>query len=62
MIAQHDYAANNTGLLLIMDVIMSTLGIVFVIWHAIARRTSPASELPAPEARELTATAGRQAF
>jgi hypothetical protein len=61
MIAQHDYAANNTGLLLIMDVIMSTLGIVFVIWHAIAR-TSPASELPAPEARELTATAGRQAF
>jgi hypothetical protein len=61
MTAQHDYAANNTGLLLIMDVIMSTLGIVFVIWHAIAR-TSPASELPAPEARELTATAGRQAF
>jgi hypothetical protein len=62
MIAQHDYAANNTGLLLIMDLIMSTLGIVFVIWHAIARRTSPASELRGTEARELTATAGRQAF
>ena len=62
MIAQHDYAANNTGLLLIMDVIMSTLGIVFVIWHAIARRTSSASELRATEVRELTATAGRHAF
>jgi hypothetical protein len=62
MIAQHDYAANNTGLLLIMDLIMSTLGIVFVIWHAIARRSGPASELRATEAPELTtATAGRQA-
>jgi hypothetical protein len=38
MIVNHDYAANNTGLLLVMDIVISTVGIAFVAWNAIARR------------------------
>ncbi|MFF2051829.1 DUF6790 family protein [Leifsonia sp. NPDC058194] len=36
MIANHDYAANNTGLLLISDIVINLVGLAFVIWHAIA--------------------------
>jgi len=54
MIVNHDYAANNTGLLLVMDIVISTVGIAFVAWNAIARRhhasrTTEVSEIiPAP--------------
>lgn len=41
MIVNHDYAANNTGLLLFMDIAISAIGLAFVIWHAVARRTQP---------------------
>ncbi|WP_440708964.1 DUF6790 family protein [Herbiconiux sp. YIM B11900] len=36
-----DYAVNNTGLLLIGDIVINVVGLVFVIWHAIARRREP---------------------
>ena len=38
MVAHHDYAANNGGLLLTMDVVISLVGLALVIWHAIAGR------------------------
>jgi hypothetical protein len=40
IIANHDYAANNSGLLLIMDLVISTVGIAFALWDTIARRMS----------------------
>jgi hypothetical protein len=46
LIVNHDFAANNGGLLLAMDIVTATLGIVFVIWHAVARHRA---ELPAAE-------------
>ena len=36
-----DYAVNNTGLLLIGDIVINVVGLVFVIWHAVARRREP---------------------
>ncbi len=36
MLAQHDFSANNVSLLLIMAIVTSTLGIEFVIVHALA--------------------------
>jgi hypothetical protein len=38
MLVNHDYAANNTGLLLVSDLTINTVGLIFVIWHAVARR------------------------
>ena len=38
IIAHHDHAANNTGLLLFSDIAINTVGLVLVIWHAIAVR------------------------
>jgi hypothetical protein len=38
IIVNHDYAANNSGLLLIMDLVISTVGIAFALWDTIARR------------------------
>ncbi|ANJ25435.1 DUF6790 family protein [Agromyces aureus] len=38
MIVNHDYAVNNTGLLLVSDVVINLTGLAFVIWHAVARR------------------------
>ena len=37
MIVHHDYAANNTGLLLTMDLLIPVTGLAFAIWHAIAQ-------------------------
>lgn len=37
-VANADYAVNNTGLLLIGDITINVVGLVFVIWHGIARR------------------------
>lgn len=38
LIVHHDLAANNIGLLLAMDIVIPTVGLVFVIWHAASRR------------------------
>ena len=58
MIVHHDYAANNTGLLLIMDIVISTLGVVFVIWNAIACRAGAGNHAPrTAEVSELTPAA-----
>src|ERR1700753_2423468 len=59
IIAHHDHAANNTGLLLISDFAIPVIGIAFVVWNAMARRhhairTTEVSELasaPAHAAR-----------
>lgn len=40
MVANHDYAPNNTGLLLVMDIVIPTVGLAFVVWHGIALRRS----------------------
>jgi hypothetical protein len=57
-LAHHDYAKNNTGVLLIMDIVISTLGIAFVIWHAVARRADAGNRISlAAEASELTPAA-----
>ncbi|MFJ3392518.1 DUF6790 family protein [Leifsonia aquatica] len=41
MIVNHDYAANNTGLLLISDIVINLIGLAFVIWHAVATNREP---------------------
>ena len=51
MLAQHDFSANNVSLPLIMAIVTSTLGIEFVIAHALtrpacARRRGAESGLP----------------
>lgn len=38
VVANHDYAVNNTGLLLVMDVVIPTVGLVLVVWHGVSRR------------------------
>jgi hypothetical protein len=38
MIANHDYAANNTGLLLVSDIAINLIGLALVIGHAATRR------------------------
>lgn len=38
MIANHDFAANNTGLLLVNDFLINIVAVGFIIWHAIALR------------------------
>lgn len=51
MIANHDFAADNTGLLLAMDILIPTVGIAFAIWHGIAlhRGTSAQDVTDVPE-------------
>ena len=58
-LVHHDHAVNNGGLLLIMDVTISTIGLLFVAWNAYARRadaakrgsrTTEVSRLAAPAA------------
>ena len=41
IIANRDLAANNAGLLLIMDIVIPTVGLGLVIWHGIALRREP---------------------
>ena len=55
MIVNHDYAANNTGLLLVMDIAIAAIGLVFVIWHAAARRTQPAATDAVTERQTVSA-------
>jgi hypothetical protein len=38
MIANNDYAVNNTGLLLVMDIVIALVGIALAVWHAVSRR------------------------
>ncbi|MET0866140.1 MAG: DUF6790 family protein [Nakamurella sp.] len=38
MVANSDYAKNNSGLLLVMDVVIASAGIALASWHAAARR------------------------
>ena len=42
MIANRDFAANNSGLLLAMDIVIPTVGLALVIWHGLVRRSEPA--------------------
>ncbi|MEF2976253.1 DUF6790 family protein [Subtercola sp. YIM 133946] len=39
-VVNNDYAV-NTGLPLIGDIVINVVGLVFVIWHAISRRSEP---------------------
>ena len=51
-IVNHDYAVNNTGLLLFSDIAINAVGLVFVLWHAWALRqartagTTPSTPMP----------------
>jgi hypothetical protein len=38
MLVNHDHAPNNTGLLLVMDLVIPTVGLVLVIWHGVSLR------------------------
>jgi MFS family permease len=54
-IVNHDYAVNNTGLLLASDIAINLIGLAFVIWHAVARRgTTPATDAPTVQEKQLT--------
>jgi hypothetical protein len=45
MVVNHDYAVNNTGLLLASDIAINCIGLAFVIWHAVSiRREDAASD------------------
>lgn len=48
MVTAGDFAPNNTGLLLVMDVVIPTVGLLFVIWCAITdQRAARRVEEPA---------------
>lgn len=51
-----DYAVNNTGLLLIGDIVINLVGLVFLIWHAIARRREPVHSTDATTPRATAHT------
>ena len=44
IVVNHDYAVNNTGLLLFSDIAINAVGLVFVIWHAVALRRNRSTE------------------
>ena len=44
MVVNHDYAVNNTGLLLFSDIAINAVGLAFVLWHAAALRRAPAAD------------------
>jgi len=51
MVANHDYSVNNTGLLLVMDIVIAAVGIALVAWHAVSiRRQDTVLADPAPSA------------
>ncbi|GGF41162.1 DUF6790 family protein [Subtercola lobariae] len=54
-IVNHDYAANNTGLLLVMDIAISAVGLALVIWHSGARRSQPSATDAVPERQTMAA-------
>lgn len=41
IVVNHDYAVNNSGLLLFMDIFIATVGLALVTWHTVARRHDP---------------------
>ncbi|MCP3425859.1 hypothetical protein NBM05_07530 [Rothia sp. AR01] len=43
-VVNHDYAVNNTGLLLVSDIAINLIGLAFLVWHAAARRSARAEE------------------
>ncbi len=48
LVVNHDYAVNNTGLLLFSDIAINAVGMAFVLWHAFAlRRTRSIEETTA---------------
>jgi hypothetical protein len=53
MVVNHDYAVNNTGLLLFSDIAINAVGLAFVIWHAVALRRAPATEIVRTDAPVL---------
>jgi hypothetical protein len=46
MVVNHDYAVNNTGLLLFSDIAINAVGLAFVLWYARALRRATADDLP----------------
>jgi hypothetical protein len=48
ILVNHDYAVNNTGLLLVSDIAINAIGLAFVVWHAVALRRG-AAEQPAAD-------------
>jgi hypothetical protein len=47
IVASHDYAVNNTGLLLYSDIVINAVGLAFVLWHAWAlRRPRSIEDIP----------------
>lgn len=40
IVVNHDYAVNNTGLLLVMDIVIAVVGIALVGWTAASRRSA----------------------
>jgi hypothetical protein len=47
MVVNHDYAVNNTGLLLYSDIAINAVGLAFVLWHAWALRQTTADDIAA---------------
>jgi hypothetical protein len=41
LLVNHDHAVNNTGLLLVGDVLIQAVGLGLLLWHAVARRHEP---------------------
>ena len=44
MVVNHDYAVNNTGLLLWPDIVINAVGLAFVLWHARALRRATTAD------------------
>jgi uncharacterized protein DUF6790 len=44
MVVNHDYAVNNTGLLLYSDIAITAVGLAFVLWHAWALRRATTAD------------------
>lgn len=63
LVVHHDYAANNTGLLLFMDIFISLVGLALLVWHVVARRHgADATDAPAVDSRHPAAAGRSQAM
>jgi hypothetical protein len=58
LVVNHDFAVDNTGLLLVSDIAINLIGLAFVIWHAAALRRHP-DTTDAPTAAAAEAEAAR---
>lgn len=54
MVVNDDYAVNNTGLLLIGDIVINLVGVAFIVWHAVARRSDSVHPTDATTPRTQT--------